>query len=156
MSWVRAAETESTCPRPTVVVTEAALGIVEKGTVVLDHGAWQGRRALSLLPDLHVCVLRAEQIVPGVPEAMSLLDSIRPQTWVSGPSATSDIELSRVEGGPRSPQVACNARRRSGRSECVGELGLPQRRSNVLLLRPNNKRNKWSRECHTTQSIRAR
>jgi L-lactate dehydrogenase complex protein LldG len=89
------------------VVTGARLGIATTGTIVLDHAAAQGRRALSLMPDVHVCVIAAEQVISDVPHAVTMHDAHRPQTWISGPSATSDIELDRVEGvhGPRTLSV---------------------------------------------------
>lgn len=93
------------------VVTGATVGAAESGTIMLTHGPGEGRRALTLLPDIHVCVVRADQVVSDIPEAVgrtaSALREERPVTWLSGGSATSDIELSRVEGvhGPRTLYV---------------------------------------------------
>jgi L-lactate dehydrogenase complex protein LldG len=92
-------------------LTGCAIGIAEVGAFVLDGGPGQGRRALSLVPDLHICVVREDQVVGLVPEAVRKLEESvragRPLTFVAGPSATSDIELDRVEGvhGPRTLHV---------------------------------------------------
>ena len=94
------------------VLTGCALGIAQTGTIVLDSGRAQGRRALTLLPDYHLCVVSEDQIVGLVPEAFVKLEETvksegRAITFISGPSATSDIELDRVEGvhGPRTLEV---------------------------------------------------
>lgn len=93
------------------VVTAGAVGVANTGTFALDHRLDQGRRALTLVPDAHICVLRADQVVSNTPQAIARLRASvgdgQPLTFVAGPSATSDIELSRVEGvhGPRTLHV---------------------------------------------------
>ena len=100
------------------VLTGCVVAIALTGTIVLDAAAGQGRRALTLIPDLHICVVQAEAIVAGVPDALRMLDPSlragRPITLISGPSATSDIELKRVEGvhGPRRLEVVLAVRDR--------------------------------------------
>lgn len=98
------------------VITSCALAIAQTGTIVLDGGPGMGRRALTLLPDYHLCVVREDQIVSAVPEAIRALQgNTRPLTFVSGPSATVDIEMTRVRGvhGPRRLEVIVATRTRS-------------------------------------------
>jgi L-lactate dehydrogenase complex protein LldG len=85
------------------VMTAATLGVAVSGSIVLQHGPAEGRRVLTLLPDYHLCVMEASQVVETLPEAFSRLDPARPVTLVSGPSATADIEMTRIKGvhGPR-------------------------------------------------------
>ncbi|KAD3515097.1 lactate utilization protein C [Arthrobacter yangruifuii] len=89
------------------VVTGSAAAVAETGTIILDGSPGQGRRTCSLIPDHHVCLVKAEDIAGVLPEAVRRLDVTHPLTWISGPSATSDIELQRVEGvhGPRKLDV---------------------------------------------------
>ena len=93
------------------VLTGCAVAVAETGTIILDHGPGQGRRALTLVPDFHLVVVESDQVAADLADAFARLGPARPHTLISGPSATSDIELIRVEGvhGPRNLHVLLSA-----------------------------------------------
>jgi L-lactate dehydrogenase complex protein LldG len=106
------------------VLTTCAVAIAETGTLILDGSAGQGRRVITLIPDYHLCVVLTDQIVADVPQALARLTPTRPLTMISGPSATSDIELNRVEGvhGPRTLEVVLVGVSRGSTLDEVGSI----------------------------------